>query len=250
MPRCQRTFYYLRHSDLPAGAASAATGNALRWICPYCTDAEIYERIGEAELLQYALLAENYCKQEFGAPTDAPRPYALFYGVRPECRLELSDYRYDIYLQQGSDAFQLRLQIGHEMFHRVCSQGRVFHWTHEMLACMTAVRLLRQYASAEYADSIAQEYLKQSEKCSMGAMLHSNVTDPPYTEGIYGRAFVTGVLLQEAVGWHLLRRLARSLNKRGQVDISLWLQRLPAEVVAPALKVLKGAENPPTQNAG
>ena len=50
----------------------------MRWVCPHCEDAEVYTVVQESELLHYAALAENYCRQEFGKPTDAPRPHLFF----------------------------------------------------------------------------------------------------------------------------------------------------------------------------
>ena len=238
MPRCQRTLFHLRNGDSFPGQANHAPGSVMRWVCPHCADAEIYDFVTEPDLQQYARLAEIFCKQEFGNPTDAPRPYALFYGLRPECVLEQSDRRYDIYLQRDCDPFQLRLQIGHEMFHRICSQGRVFHWTHEMLACLTAVRLLRRCGNPDYADTIARDYAEQSEALSFAAMREADLSAPPYPEGLYGRAFMTGLALQEAVGWNLLRRLGRSMDKRGEPDIFGWLSRLPAELIAPATALM------------
>ena len=222
----------------------------MRWVCPYCPDSEIYSVVQEPELLHYATLAENYCHQEFGKSSDAPRPYILLYGLHPECALEQNDRRYDIYLQHDSDGCQLRLQIGHEMFHRFCSQGRVFHWTHEMLACLTAVRLLRRLGNADYADEMARVYAAQAEKLSLSEMMNADLTLPPYPAGLYGRAFMTGLALQEIVSWNLLRRLSRSMDKRGEPDISGWLTRLPAEVIGPVVATLKGAEFSLSYHAG
>jgi hypothetical protein len=220
MPRCQRTF-----QRLASGEALPGRGGT-RWICPYCPDAEHYEAICAPDLLYYTSLAEAACRTDFGTPSDSTRSLLLLYGLRPECVLEAADRRYDIYLQHDSDPFQLRLQIGHEMFHRFCSQGRVFHWTHEMLACLVSVRLLRRHGMEEYAAQVEREYENQAQQLSVTEMRCADLTAPPYPTGLYGRAYVTGQHLVEAVGWPALCRLARLPERGGIPDLEKWREKL------------------------
>ena len=233
MPRCQRTF-----QRFPA----AAQGDE-RWVCPFCLEAEVYEAVRDTDLLQYARLAETAATQEFGRPGDASRGVCLFQGLRPECVFEPGDRRYDIYLQQGSDALQLRLQIGHEIFHRVCSQGGIFHWTHEMLACLFSVRLLRQQGFEEYAAQTAREYENEAAHCSPETFFGADLWKlSPYPPGFYGRAYVTGAALKSVVGWPALCRLARFRVQQNGPDVNGWLAVLPGDKKSKAACILNVQE--------
>ena len=215
MPRCQRTFQRISPS-------------ADSWVCPHCPDAETYAAVRDTELLQYARLAEAVAIEDFGRPDDVSRSTFLLLGLRPECVLEPVDRRYDIYLQQKSDSLQLRLQIGHEIFHRICSQGRIFHWTHEMLACLFSVRLLRQQGFEDYAAQCEREYQKEAEICPSVTLFTTDLWKlSVYPPGFYGRAYETGAELKSIVGWHVLCRLARFRAVRGVPDVSGWIDSLP-----------------------
>jgi len=234
MPRCQRTF-----KSLGEGVVTPGGGGARRWTCPYCPDSEVYETVTDTDLLSYAALALSACERDFGPPHDRSRTALLLLGLRPECVLEPADRRYDLYLQSGSDPFQLRLQIGHEMFHRVCSRGRIFHWTHEMLACLCAVRLLRRCGAEEYAEETVRRYGNAAHELTVTEMMTLDLwAAPAHSAGFYGRAFVTGVELEQAVGWPALCRLARCLDSTGAPDISTWLSLLPANARSDCQRIL------------
>ena len=203
-------------------------------VCPFCADAETYETVQAADLLDYARRAETLCRADFGLPSDSSRPTLLLFGLRPECIREPDDRRYDIYLQRDSDPYQLRLQIGHEMFHRVCSEGRIFHWTHEMLACLVSVRLLRRSGADAYADQIEREYEAQAAQLSFDAFQNRDLSAPPYPPGLYGRAYITGRSLLEVVGWSALCRLARALDATGNPDLRCWQKNLAPGVATAA----------------
>lgn len=241
MPRCQRTFRRLSQGETVPG-----TG-VRRWICPHCSEAEIYEAVRDADLNEYARLAFDDCVSDFGTPPgDAAWPTVLVRGLRPECVRESDEKRYDLYLLAGSDPWQLRLQIGHEIFHRVCSQGRVFHWTHEMFACLVSVRLLRRFGLADYAAKREQEWKAEADRLSLADLRAANLwTGAPYPPGFYGRAFVTGTRLVEAVGWQLLCPLART--RTAAPNVIAWLATLPNDARVRALAVL--ADDPPLARA-
>ena len=235
MPRCQRTF-----QRLPAAVTDPATG-AARWVCPHCAEAEVYETVRDPDLAHYAQIAYSACAADFGNPPDAQRPTLLLWGLRPECVLEPIDRRYDLYLQRASDPYQARLQIGHEVFHRVASGGGlVCHWTHEMLACVVSVRLLRRHGGAEYADLMEREYLAQSEFLSLPEMIRASPwTDAVYPPGFYGRAYATGLALTQAVGWSHLRRLARCCLAASRTpDVAAWIARLPDAALQQAARAV------------
>jgi hypothetical protein len=228
MPRCQRTFFRL-------GTGSAAGSGLMRWTCRHCAEGETYEMVGAPDLLAYRDAALRFCTQQFGPPPDAALPTLLLLGLRPESVYEPGDRRYDLYLQNGSDPWQLRLQIGHEMFHRVCSRGRIFHWTHEMFACLVSLRLLRGHGLSEYADRMARHWGSEATKCSLSEMLCTDLwTTDAYPPGFYGRAYTTGAALTAAVGWQRLCWLAGSFSgrERRAPDLERWRARLPAPLRA------------------
>jgi hypothetical protein len=180
---------------------------------------------------------------------EATWPTLLVLGLRPECVREADEKRYDLYLQRGSDPWQLRLQIGHEMFHRVCSQGRVFHWTHEMFACLVSVRLLRRFGLSDYAERREREWEVEADLLSVAALQGTDLwTATPYPPGFYGRAYVTGARLVEAVGWrHLCPLAARArtvtTSELGAATpvLDAWLATLPDQARGRAGAVLAGA---------
>jgi hypothetical protein len=235
MPRCQRTFHRLGPGETAPGSGDA------RWVCSFCEDREAYATVRDPDLLHYASLAEATCHHDFGKPSDHQRPTLFLSGLRPECVLEPQERRYEIYLQQGSDPYQVRLQIGHEVFHRTCSQGHIFHWTHEMLACLVSVRLLRRNGWSEYATLIEEQYARQADQITFAEMVAADLSRTPYPAGLYGRAYVTGAALGEGVGWHSLCRLARCLDHRGTPDIAAWQACLPLATAPRVVALLQNA---------
>lgn len=222
MPRCQNTFR-------PLGVGTTAPGVGIGvWICPHCEGRETYSTVRDPALLSYAATARNVAGRDFAAPSDPDVPTLLLWGTRPECVYEPASRSYDIYLATGSDPWQARLQIGHELFHRVAGEGRVFHWTHEMLACVFAVRLLRRTGFGDYATRIAAQYAAEAEACPLASLLHTDPwSDAAYPPGYYGRAFMTGLTLQSVAGYAALCRLARTVNRAGAPDVARWRDSLP-----------------------
>jgi hypothetical protein len=250
MPRCQRTFYGLGEGRVAAGVGSR------RWVCGHCPDAETYETLRDPNLLNYAARSFRRCAQWFGAPGDAARPTVLVLGLRPECVHEPGERRYDLYLQRDTDPWQMRLQIGHEMFHRVCSQGRIFHWTHEMLACLVSVRLLREHGLNDYAGQTERQWLAEAPRLSPVALRAVDLwATPAYPPGFYGRAYATAAALEAAVGWEHLRPLARfglrdfragAAAGGGEApDVAAWRARLPAPLRTRADAVLQFDQQEP-----
>ncbi len=216
----------------------------MRWTCSHCADRELYETLRDGDLLHFANLALNQAVRDFGSPQDVKRPVLFLTGLHPECVREPDDKRYDIYLQSGSDAFQMRLQIGHEIFHRVCSEGRIFHWTHEMLACVFSVRLLRQHNLIAYAETVENQFAEQARLLTVeqiqAAPLHAGLTG--YLPGLYGRAYQMGRSLEGAVGWPALCKLARHNTREGAQppapDVAGWLETLPVQEKRAARAIL------------
>lgn len=232
MPRCQRTF-----QKLP--------GSGPAWICGRCPDRETYALLEDPGLLRDAAITYRACLADFGPTGDEERPMRFVLGLHPECVLVPEDGAgrggYLLYLQRGSDPCQLRLQMGHEIFHRVGSRGRVVHWTHEMLACLFAVRQLRAFGWNEYADRCDAEYTAQARALPLVRMRRLDLSPGRYPEGLYGRAYVTGKALRAAVGWKELCRLARTApGEDGGPDLDRWLGSLLPSSQAGAELVLGG----------
>lgn len=204
MPRCQRTLRLLE-----------GTTGATSWVCPFCTDGERYALVTDADLLGYQAFAYAAAVRDFGCPADARLPLRLIAGLAPECVRTPPPRGYDLYLSHDADPLQHRLQIGHEMFHRVCSQGQIFHWAHEMMACVFSVRLLRASGYDNYATQMDTLYYLQAEQLSLEGMLTADVTVPPYPPGLYGRAYATGIALTNRIGWEALCRHVAP-DKQGQ----------------------------------
>jgi hypothetical protein len=194
MARCQRTYFPL-------------SGLGPVWECVHCPEQERYERVRDERVRAFAEQAHVGAIAEFGSPNDSHWPMHLILGLRPEC-FHAPGQGYLLYVQRGSDALQLRLQLAHEIFHRVCSGGIVFDWTHEMLACHFAVRLLRAGGLTSYADEQERAYRAEADHLPLAAMLRCDLRRI-YPPGLYGRAFVTGQELIDAVGWREVRALAR-----------------------------------------
>lgn len=231
MPRCQNTFRYL--------APVAAAGGV--YVCAHCDSGEIYRAVSEPDLLAFAGFALRTAAADFGEPADHRTPFLIWRGVRPECVYEPADRRYDLYLAADPDPWQARLQIGHEMFHRVAGGARVFHWTHEMLACLFSVRLLRLCGFAEYAARTEAYFAEEG-----GALTQARFVgaDPcaSHDTAYYGRAFLTGRALQGAAGYAALCRLARTISPAGQPDVNGWLASLGGAVRIAAALVLQSTE--------
>jgi hypothetical protein len=67
-------------------------------------------------------------------------------------------------------------------------------------------------------------------------MLTTRLTHP--YDWVFGRAFVTGRTLQKAVRWNRVKELATCFDDRTQPDVRAWLEGLPDELRARAVKVL------------
>jgi hypothetical protein len=142
----------------------------------------------------------------------------------------------------GADWWRIRYQIAHEVFHWVCGP-RVFHWTHEMLAVETALRAMRELGEDDYARRNIDALVAEADCLSLATMLTTPVVPGPLP-GLYGRAWVTGACLVEAVGWERLKLLAGSFDANGNPDVASWLRALPDPARSRAEAVL-GSPTPP-----
>jgi hypothetical protein len=129
-------------------------------------------------------------------------------------------------VRDGTDWWRIRYQIAHEVFHWLCSPPQTFHWTHEMLAVETAVRAMDEIGEHEYAQRARDLLTEQAPLLSVEEMLATPLAQG-YPAGLYGRAWVTGRQLTEAVGWERVKQLASSFGADGKVDLLAWVRSVP-----------------------
>ena len=86
-------------SPAESGRGERCLLTAPRWICPFCAEREVYETVADAYLREYAAQAYRQCIRDFGVPPDERWLTRLLTGLRPELVREVSDRRYDLYLQ-------------------------------------------------------------------------------------------------------------------------------------------------------
>jgi hypothetical protein len=174
-----------------------------------------------------AFLAERACRTaaEFGQkPRELP---SLEWGEGAEYRTNPGDGRPTIFVARaGADWWRIRYQIAHEVFHWLCTPPGTFHWTHELFAVELAVRAMDELGQLDYAARTVDSLTAQAELLPLQDMLGTPLA-PPYPPGLYGRAWVTGRLLDEAVGWERLKPLASSFDLAAQPDVVGWVRSLP-----------------------
>jgi hypothetical protein len=224
--QCQRTRQYIPMSreDLTA-------------ICPWCEEHETYQRLdSEHEAWHHVKLATRVCRVEFGVPADG-LDAVVWLGDYPETVFEKHLDRYNIYLDRGSDRWQYMYSGSHEAFHRVCSERKnASHWVDEMFAVMFSLLYLERIGEVDHADKNRIGLIEQASLISRQEML--GVVGNPLPEGLYGRAYLVGEELRQAVGWAALKSLAVTRASDGTADVEEWLDSLPAEARAAAAQIV------------
>jgi hypothetical protein len=202
----------------------------------------VSEIITDPELLAYAAHCVDVSAREFNRQPDAwPRPFEIWANAaQPQFRVREGR----IILKQGCNWWQLRSQVGHEVFHWLCTPGSddIYHWTHEMLAQEMSIRCIRSagivpppphdkfpdgraYGVDDYADEDEAEYRRESVATSLEKMLTTELV-PPY-EWVRGRAFLAGRKLAAETSWEQLKTIATYFDEAGRPDVRHWLRDLP-----------------------
>jgi hypothetical protein len=163
------------------------------------------------------------CRKHFNVEDDGI-PTVIWFGEHPECVFEAPLDAFHIYLARTSNPRQIMFSGAHEAFHRVCSRNTL-HWAHEMLAVHFSLRFLDLKGEARHAQINRVDLIEQSNRCSLQQLLLQ--TSVPYASGTYGRAYVVGQELIDAIGWDLLKPLALARDEAGQPDVDAWLAGLP-----------------------
>jgi hypothetical protein len=164
------------------------------------------------------------CRTEFGVPDDG-YPTVVWLGEEPEAVFEEDLGAYHVYLWRDATPVQALYQAAHESFHRVCTPTGSFHWVHEMLAVHFSLLVLDRVGQHAYATAARVRLTSEAEQCSLARM--RGLSGLPYPVGLYGRAYVAGGELIEAVGWDKLRHLALARDEAGRPCIDTWLDSLP-----------------------
>lgn len=133
-----------------------------------------------------------------------------------------------IYLSQGADWHQARYQLGHEVTHAVLIPNHTaFEWVQEMFAEHVSIRALIELGEQAYAEvAISQRYQEAQEVTLTTEQMLAADLETSELEGIYPKTFMVGLELIEAVGWELLKPLARTFDARGKHDVQAWLASL------------------------
>ncbi len=69
-------------------------------------------------------------------------------------------------------------------------------------------------------------------------MLTTPIGPSQYPEGLYGRAFVTGRALIDAIGWRSVKGLVHTVDAAGQPSVAAWLSTLDVPERRAAVEVL------------
>ena len=132
-----------------------------------------------------------------------------------------------IVARELTDWWRIRYQIAHEVFHWLCTPPRTFHWAHEMLAVEMALRAMDEVGERDYVQRSIDQLVEEAELLSVGGMLVTPFAAGGYPPGLYGRAFVTGRELTDAVGWERVKLIADSFDGAGKVDVAAWVRSTP-----------------------
>ncbi len=121
----------------------------------------------------YAALAFQRCCAWFGTPADAAWPYEILPWHKSFCSRALWFHRYFIAIAETDSLEECCKIVGHEMYHRVVSAQRktpiLKHnlWVDELLAELTAYRLLDENGMGQYVEKIRHRTLSETKPLAM-----------------------------------------------------------------------------------
>lgn len=202
--------------------------------------------VQDPELLGYLEHRIARTAEEFGVDPDAfPRPVLIV--ERPDGSPETRRFEGGaclIFITTTSDWHRARYQIAHEVVHNVLSPTvePVFDWVQEMFAVHVAVRAMRELGEYRYVGRSEAGLWEAARLMSREQMLNLDLR-PPYPEGIYGQAFVTGCELIDQVGWERLKLLGTQMDESGRHDIAAWLKLLDERERESVGRVMGAADN-------
>ena len=226
MVQCQRTRFYL----------SKPAEDGRTFVCDRCPGHETYRRAERGDQPHDVVgLATATCRVEFSGPDDG-YPTVVWLGEESETVFEKDLGAYHVYLGRDATPVQALYQAAHESFHRVCTPTGSFHWAHEMLAVHFSLLFLDRVGQHAYAATTRARLTSEAAQCSLDRML--DLAGLPYPLGLYGRAYVVGSELVEAVGWDRSRLLALVRSGAGRPCVNTWLGSLATPERTQAERVL------------
>jgi hypothetical protein len=164
------------------------------------------------------------CRGEFEVADDGLST-EIWLGSGPETVFEAGAGGYNIYLGRGSDRWQFMYSGAHEAFHRVCGEGKNrSDWADEMFAVHFSLIYLERIGETDHAERNRRHLVEQAARCSVEELFRLGEGVEPV--GIYGRAYLVGLEIVEAVGWEALRPLATMRRSDGRCDVETWLATL------------------------
>ncbi len=175
------------------------------------------------------------------SPATFPSPAELVWRPNRSPQFELFDPGIRIFLTNKNYPQQARYQIAHEVVHGTLSPTRVvFDWVQEMFAVLLAVWAMEEAGMQEYADGEREVLRRNATDLDVQAMLQMKVA-LPIPPPLYGRAFLVGTQLNEAIGWERLKLLGASFDvETGKHDVRTWLAGLERSDRSAAECILKG----------
>lgn len=212
--QCQRGRRYI-----PAPGPDSQT-----WVCPFCPGHETYRRVDSGVPREVVGMAMAMCRAEFGVEDDGVDT-VVWLGQGGETVFEAAIGAYHVYLSRDANPLQILYQGSHEAFHRVCAPPvGVLHWLDEMLAVHFSLVFLERIGQVAHADINRTALRADAENCSPAQMTATSAVS--YPEGLYGRAYLVGEALIEAVGWDLFKLLAATRGSDGKLCLETWIHAL------------------------
>jgi hypothetical protein len=199
------------------------------WRCPGapyspdCPGGELYHRTRDG--LAHELLAKAiaFAEQQHGRP--APLPVDCYLGESPLTVPERGGERIHVYLSRDASPQGWAYEAGHEAAHAVAGAGRAMrHWTHEMVAVLMALRFLDSVGMAATANRTRARLRTEAEQITAAAVMAEE--ECTYPKGLYGRVYLMGQALVDAVGLNAVLGVVDAFNKHDRADHTVWLASL------------------------
>ena len=116
----------------------------------------------------------------------------------------------------------------------------VFDWVQEMFAVLLAVCAMEEAGLEEYADAERKALTDDASGLNVQTMVKMEV-GLPISPALYGRAFLVGTQLNQAIGWKRLKLLGTEIDPdTGKHDLRAWLADLESGDRRAAERVLEG----------
>lgn len=157
---------------------------------------------------RFVIEAIGWVEHNFGIRSGLTAVGLYEHAIGPTTFRDPASDSAQILVTPGAMGDQLRYQLGHEAFHASWDTP-VRHWSHEVAACLTALRLVERSAPT-YARAALEHAVRHARGFSASDMRHfPSPHDRSNEEAFYGRALVVGIELQDVIGLAALGSLCR-----------------------------------------